>query len=85
MQNQYIFIHNALNELLTCGETEITAANMRIAIGRLSRTVQSGTVTGFQKQYEVRSYELYVSIMAHPPPIADTVCIVYGRVLNFLL
>ena len=30
-----MFIHNALDELITCGETEIAAANMRIAITRL--------------------------------------------------
>ena len=61
LQIQYVFIHNALDELLTCGETEITAANMRIAIGKLGRSVQSGTGTGFQKQYEV--HVLYVAII----------------------
>ncbi len=36
-----VFIHNALDELLTCGDTEIAAANnMRIAIGRLSRPIE---------------------------------------------
>ena len=53
IQSQYIFIHNALDELFTCGEMEIEATNMRVVISQLSRTVQSGTGTGFQKQYEV--------------------------------
>ena len=55
IQSQYIFIHNALDELFTCGETEIEATNMRVAVSRLNRTVQSGAGTGFQKQYEVHN------------------------------
>ncbi len=51
-----MFIHNAMDELLTCGDTEIAAANIRIVIGRLSRPAKEGSeMTGFQKQYEVRS------------------------------
>ena len=54
VQAQYVFIHSALDELLTCGDTEVAAANMRIAIGRLSRPIEEGSeVSGFQKQYEV--------------------------------
>ncbi len=53
MQTQYIFIHNALDELITCGETEIAAANIRIVIGKNSRTVEGKNITGFQKQFEV--------------------------------
>lgn len=53
VQAQYIFIHNALDELYNCGETEITAGNVRIVIGRLSRSVPGSEITGFQKQYEV--------------------------------
>ena len=48
-----MFIYDALNELLTCGETEIAAANMRIAIGRLSRPVNTRDMTGFSKQFQV--------------------------------
>ena len=53
VQAQYVFIHNALDELHNCGETEISAENMRIAIGRLARRVHGSGVTGFEKQYEV--------------------------------
>ena len=48
-----MFIHDSLNELLTCGETEIAAANMRIAIGRLGRLTNSQDTTGFSKQFQV--------------------------------
>ena len=54
LQTQYIFIHNALDELLTCGDTEVAAANMRIVIGKLCRPAEEGSsISGFQKQYEV--------------------------------
>ena len=52
-QVQYIFIHSALDELITCGDTEIAATNMRIVIGRLSRTLISHYKTGFDEQIEV--------------------------------
>ena len=51
MQAQYNFIHDALNELILCGDTEITAANMRIAINRLNRTKDGET--GYSKQFNV--------------------------------
>lgn len=54
VQTQYVFIHNALLELLTCGDTEVAAADIRIAIGKLNRQAEeSSEMTGFQKQFEV--------------------------------
>ena len=53
VKTQYVFIHTALDELITCGETEVAAANVRIAIGRLGRIAASNSITGFQQQYEV--------------------------------
>ncbi len=54
LQTQYVFIHNALDKLVTCGDTEIAAVNMRITIGKLSRTVEGReNISGFQKQFEV--------------------------------
>ena len=48
-----MYIHNALNELITCGETEIAAANLRITITRLSRTAPGQALTGFRAQLQV--------------------------------
>ena len=53
LQTQYTFIHNALDELLTCGETEIAAANMRVVIGKLRRVVSQRKAVGFHVQLEV--------------------------------
>ncbi len=49
-----MFIHNALDELVICGDTELAAVNMRITISKLSRTVKgSENISGFQKLFEV--------------------------------
>ncbi len=39
---QYVFIHDALNELVTCGETEITANNLRAKFNHLSKQILHG-------------------------------------------
>ena len=35
IQQQYEFIHCGLSELVVCGETEVAAANLRIALKNL--------------------------------------------------
>ena len=41
-QEQYIFIHDAILESLTCGNTEIDAGNLRTSLDKLLRMDQSG-------------------------------------------
>ena len=53
MQAQYNFIHDALNELILCGDTEITAPNMRIVISRLNKTKDGES--GYNKQFNVQN------------------------------
>ena len=60
MQAQYVFIHDALSELVQCGETEVLASNLRISINQLERNVTDDpNTTGYQKQFQVCSgYEI---------------------------
>ena len=51
-QQQYEFIHCGLSELVVCGETEVAAANLRIAVNNLKKEGEDG-MTGFQKQMKV--------------------------------
>ena len=37
-----------------CGETEIAAAGIRRAISKLRRMEPSGSITGFEKQFNVK-------------------------------
>ena len=46
-----MFIHDALKELIMCGETEIIAPNLGIVINRLSKA-KDGT-SGFDQQFQV--------------------------------
>ena len=56
MQAQYVFIHDALSELVQCGETEVLAANLRISINQLkSNVADDPNTTGFQNQFQVCS------------------------------
>ena len=48
-----MFIHDALSELVVCGETDILAANIRINTNRMKEYVTGEAVTGFQKQFQV--------------------------------
>jgi len=41
-QEQYIFIHDAILEWLTCGDTEMDAGNLRTSLDKLLRMDQSG-------------------------------------------
>ena len=52
MQAQYIFIHDALEELITCGKTEISVTDLRIAMNRLSTTQPTTNLTGFEQQFQ---------------------------------
>jgi hypothetical protein len=47
-----MFIHDALKELILCGETEILAPNLGIVINKLSK-VKDESATGFELQFEV--------------------------------
>ena len=51
---QYNFIHDALDELITCGETEMAATDLRIRINKLYRSTGPGGMTGFQQQFQVK-------------------------------
>ena len=48
MQDQFTFIHDAILESVTCGDTQISATNLRATIVKL------GKKAGFQHQMKVR-------------------------------
>ncbi len=55
MQSQYVFIHDALNELITCGDTEVAAHNLSIATNQLSRVAPGKSLSGYEEQFQVQS------------------------------
>ena len=54
LQEQYVFIHDAVLESLMCGNTQIPAASMKKALVRLSNVVPATDRSGFQTQFNVR-------------------------------
>ena len=53
-QEQYIFLHDAMLESVTCGDTQITAADLRLKIKKYDRVDTSTGLTTFQSQFNVR-------------------------------
>ena len=52
-QDQYVFVHDCVNELVVCGDTEVVTADLRRAMNRLQDVGQEGGVSGYEKQYKV--------------------------------
>ena len=48
-----MFIHDALSELVVCGETDILAPTIRININHMKEYATGEAVIGFQKQFQV--------------------------------
>ena len=56
---QYEFIHQALSELVVCGETEVTASGLRSFTESLS-SIEGGTggISKAQKHFQVLQLEI---------------------------
>ena len=57
-QDQYIFIHDAILESVTCGDTQIETNNLRVAMRKLKEYTQSGG-SGYAQQFSVSYIVLY--------------------------
>ena len=53
LQDQYIFIHDAVLESVTCGDTQIGAGDLRDVLEKLRMGPQSGP-TGLASQFQVK-------------------------------
>ena len=54
-QDQYVFIHDAVLESLTCGDTQIPASGLAGAIEKLKQKDSETGRTGFETQFHVWS------------------------------
>lgn len=52
-EDQYIFIHDALLEAVTCGNTEVPARNLSVHIQKLMQPEPGETVTGMELEFKV--------------------------------
>ena len=53
LQEQYVFLHQAVMEALTCGNTEVAPQDLRIAMNKLARTHKSSKQTGYEREFKV--------------------------------
>ena len=51
LQEQYIFIHDAILEAITCGDTQIVAGNLGRRMDKLSRRDPDTHLTGYDTQF----------------------------------
>jgi len=63
-QEQYIFIHDAILESLTCGDTEMDAGNLRAGLDKLLRMDQSGR-TEMDHQFAVSILLVRINSWSH--------------------
>ncbi|XP_064407145.1 uncharacterized protein LOC135351979 isoform X2 [Halichondria panicea] len=52
-KSQYMFIHDALDELITCGNTEIAAHNLNIATHHLGTIAPGKSLSGYEEQFQL--------------------------------
>ena len=48
-----MFIHDVLEELITCGETDISAGNLRVKVNKLHKIIPGKAISGFEDQFNV--------------------------------
>ena len=52
-QEQYVFIHDALCDYITCGDTSVPAHELKAVIATFTSVDEDTKCTGFQKQFAV--------------------------------
>ena len=55
-QEQYIFLHDGVLEMVHCGFTEIVAENLKTEIERLEQKELNKSLTGFEIEFKVRFF-----------------------------
>ena len=60
-QAQYMFIHDTFSEIITCGDTEITATHLRAKVNHLAKFIHGKGITGFAHQFKVHANECAVN------------------------
>ncbi|XP_064386224.1 receptor-type tyrosine-protein phosphatase alpha-like [Halichondria panicea] len=52
-QDQYVFIHDAILESVTCGDTQISAGDLRRQIQKMSSVLPGKPISDFQYQFQI--------------------------------
>ncbi|KAL5486438.1 hypothetical protein EMCRGX_G018913 [Ephydatia muelleri] len=52
-EDQYVFLHDALDEYITCGETDVAVSNLRARMNKLRKHIPEKGITGFMEQFQL--------------------------------
>ena len=63
MQDQYIFIHDAILEVIMCGDTQIYAGDFHKKIRRNAKSSQNSQINEFENQFMVRLFSLQYTLL----------------------
>lgn len=80
-EDQYVFIHEALLEAATCGNTEVPARNLYAHIQKLTQIPSGETVSTMELEFKVGTfyfqveYMLIVSLKGRPHNCICCVCV----------
>ena len=58
VQAQYTFVHDALCEVIQCGNTEISAARLGATVDAMTQNLPGETVNECEQQFQVRKNKL---------------------------
>ncbi len=64
-QEQYIFIHDAILESVTCGDTEIPSANLMLVLQKLIENNPQDNMSMLQTQFKVTYHLLVLNLKAN--------------------
>ena len=53
LQEQYMFIYDAILESITCGNTQISAADLQIVVTKLRQRDPNTQLSGYKQQFKV--------------------------------
>ena len=56
LQEQYVFVHDAVLEFVVCGDTQIVAADLRKVLSKLGRRNPHTQLTGYTLQFRVSHF-----------------------------
>ena len=68
-----MFIHDAILESVTCGDTQIAATNLRMRVAKMKKKDNQNQPHGFQYQFKV----IYIGAVWYG--IVKLVCVCSGR------
>ena len=75
IQAQYVFVHDALCEVIQCGDTEILASRLSSTVENMAQNISGQTITGFQEQFQVSTLLFqYYCIWKFSIQLLDQVC-----------